>query len=108
MLVARLHAPRELVVHDEPMPEPGPGEVLVRVDAVGLCGSDTHWWETAGIGETLPGFLPPLQNSSKPISSADLPSCAAAFMPLLTLTTTGHFSPLAIRSITASASRWEI
>jgi len=52
VLVARLHAPRELVVHDEPMPEPGPGEVLVRVDAVGLCGSDTHWWETAGIGET--------------------------------------------------------
>ena len=27
---------------------PEPGEVLVRVDAVGLCGSDTHWWETGG------------------------------------------------------------
>ena len=24
----------------------------MRVDAVGLCGSDTHWWEAAGIGDT--------------------------------------------------------
>ena len=56
MLVARLHGPHELVVRDEPTTETAPGEVLVRVDAVGLCGSDTHWWETAGIGETA---LPP-------------------------------------------------
>lgn len=27
------------------MPDgPGPGEVLVRLTAVGLCGSDLHWW----------------------------------------------------------------
>jgi threonine dehydrogenase-like Zn-dependent dehydrogenase len=34
--------PNTLVVRDEPEPVPGPGEVLVRVDAVGICGSDMH------------------------------------------------------------------
>jgi len=52
LLVARLHAARDLALADEPIPVPRPGEVLVRVDAVGLCGSDTHWWETGGIGDT--------------------------------------------------------
>ena len=52
MLVARLLGAHELVVGDEPAPVPGPDDALVRVAAVGLCGSDTHWWETAGIGDT--------------------------------------------------------
>lgn len=30
---------------------PGAGESLVRVTAVGLCGSDLHWFEEAGIGD---------------------------------------------------------
>lgn len=30
---------------------PGPGEELVRITAVGLCGSDLHWYEDAGIGD---------------------------------------------------------
>lgn len=34
------------------MPTPGPGEVLLRVTAVGLCGSDLHWYEDAAIGDT--------------------------------------------------------
>src|SRR5262249_9122881 len=36
---------------DEPVPEPGPGETLVRVTAVGICGSDLHWWGEAEIGD---------------------------------------------------------
>lgn len=35
-------APNEVTLRDEPEPRPGPGEVLVRVDAVGICGSDMH------------------------------------------------------------------
>ncbi|MCS7025037.1 MAG: alcohol dehydrogenase catalytic domain-containing protein [Bryobacteraceae bacterium] len=31
-------------------PPPGPGEVLVRVKAVGICGSDMHWYNEGGIG----------------------------------------------------------
>jgi threonine dehydrogenase-like Zn-dependent dehydrogenase len=33
---------RQLVVADVPVPEPGPGEVLVRTLACGICGSDLH------------------------------------------------------------------
>jgi len=31
-------------------PDPGPGEVLVRLRAVGICGSDMHWYAEGGIG----------------------------------------------------------
>ena len=33
---------RRLTVADVPVPEPGPGEVLVRTLACGICGSDLH------------------------------------------------------------------
>jgi threonine dehydrogenase-like Zn-dependent dehydrogenase len=33
---------RTLIVTDLPIPEPGPGEVLVRTLACGICGSDLH------------------------------------------------------------------
>ncbi len=33
---------RQLIVADVPVPEPGPGEVLVRTLACGICGSDLH------------------------------------------------------------------
>jgi threonine dehydrogenase-like Zn-dependent dehydrogenase len=33
---------RRLVVADVPVPEPGPGEVLVKTLACGICGSDLH------------------------------------------------------------------
>ena len=29
---------------EEPAPDPGPGEALVAVEAVGICGSDMHAW----------------------------------------------------------------
>ncbi len=51
MKTVRLHGPKELQLHDEPVPEPGPGELLVRVTAVGICGSDLHWFGEAGIGD---------------------------------------------------------
>ena len=49
--VARLHGPGDVRVDREPVERPGPGEVLLRVTAVGLCGSDLHWYEEASIGE---------------------------------------------------------
>jgi L-iditol 2-dehydrogenase len=48
---ARLHAVGDLRVADEPEPEPGPGTSLVRVTAVGICGSDLHWWDEGAIGD---------------------------------------------------------
>ena len=49
--VARLHGTGDLRVTDEPVPVPAPGESLVRVTAVGICGSDLHWYAEAGIGD---------------------------------------------------------
>lgn len=43
-LTAVLHSARDLRLEQRPIPEPGPGEVLVRVLAVGICGSDLHYW----------------------------------------------------------------
>jgi len=49
--VARLHSVDDIRLHEEPIPTPGPDETLVRVKAVGLCGSDLHWFSEAGIGD---------------------------------------------------------
>jgi L-iditol 2-dehydrogenase len=48
---ARLHAVGDLRVADEPVPEVGPGMSLVQVTAVGICGSDLHWWDEGAIGD---------------------------------------------------------
>jgi len=48
---ARLHAVGDLRVADEPEPEADPGMSLVRVTAVGICGSDLHWWDEGAIGD---------------------------------------------------------
>jgi L-iditol 2-dehydrogenase len=55
MRVARLHGREDLRLHEEDKPRPGPGEVLVRVGAVGVCGSDIHWFAEGGIGEARVG-----------------------------------------------------
>jgi L-iditol 2-dehydrogenase len=49
----RLLGPKKVEVVEEPGPEPGPGESLVRVTTVGLCGSDLHWWAEGSIGDAL-------------------------------------------------------
>jgi L-iditol 2-dehydrogenase len=40
-------------VSDEPVPELEPGMSLVKVTAVGLCGSDLHWYTDGGIGDSV-------------------------------------------------------
>lgn len=54
-LPARMRAavqrePGELRLEELPMPRPGPGEILVRVRAAGICGSDLHFWKYAVYG----------------------------------------------------------
>jgi L-iditol 2-dehydrogenase len=49
----RLHGAGDLRLADEPAPVPGPGEALVRVTAVGICGSDLHWYDESAIGEAV-------------------------------------------------------
>ncbi len=52
MQAARLWGRRDLRIGDEEMPRPAAGEELVRVTAVGICGSDIHWFDEGGIGGT--------------------------------------------------------
>jgi L-iditol 2-dehydrogenase len=47
----RLHGVGDLRIADEPPPDPPAGHSLVRMTAVGLCGSDLHWYGEAGIGD---------------------------------------------------------
>jgi L-iditol 2-dehydrogenase len=52
MVVAELIAPREFQLTDWKPEEPGPGELQVRVEAVGVCGSDVHSYAEGAIGDT--------------------------------------------------------
>ncbi len=54
ILAARLHGPRDIRVERVPHPgKPGPGDVLLRVTATGICGSDLHPFADARIGDTV-------------------------------------------------------
>lgn len=53
MTAVRLYGPKDLRVDQAPHPgAPGPDEVLLRVTAVGICGSDLHTYQDARIGDT--------------------------------------------------------
>jgi L-iditol 2-dehydrogenase len=47
---AVLHGAADLRVQCLPMPEPGPRQVLVAMQLVGICGSDVHYYEHGSIG----------------------------------------------------------
>lgn len=55
MLAARLHGPKDIRTETIPAPsDPAPGEALIRVTAVGICGSDLHTWRDGHIGGAAP------------------------------------------------------
>lgn len=45
-----LRKPGDVVVEERPIPRAGPAEVVVRVSSVGVCGSDTHYYDHGRIG----------------------------------------------------------
>lgn len=51
MKTLRLHGINDLRIHDELIPKPDYDEALVRVTAVGICGSDIHWHTEGSTGE---------------------------------------------------------
>jgi threonine 3-dehydrogenase len=42
--LAKLAPEEGLTLAERPVPEPGPGEILVRVEAASICGTDLHIW----------------------------------------------------------------
>lgn len=83
MRVARLHGANDIRIHDEPMPTPGAAESLVRVTAVGICGSDLHWFGEASIGDAklncplVPGheFAGVIENPNQRVAVDPLIAC---------------------------------
>ena len=49
MLQVRVHGPGDVRVDDVPEPEPGPADVVVRVAACGICGSDLSYIRMGGV-----------------------------------------------------------
>jgi threonine dehydrogenase-like Zn-dependent dehydrogenase len=47
------HGPQDLRLEERAVRPPGPGEVLVRVRAAGICGSDLHFWKHAVYGSDV-------------------------------------------------------
>jgi L-iditol 2-dehydrogenase len=52
-----LDGPEQLRLVEKPVPEPGPAEVLVRIDAVAICGTDVEIL-TKGLPAWIEGGLP--------------------------------------------------
>jgi L-iditol 2-dehydrogenase len=69
MMALRLHGVGDVRVHDEPAREPGPGELMLRVTAVGLCGSDLHWFAEGAIGDAV--LERPLVLGHEPVAVVD-------------------------------------
>lgn len=45
-----IHAAKDLRIEERDIPSPGPGQVLVRIAAGGICGSDLHYYNHGGFG----------------------------------------------------------
>ncbi len=52
MLVAELISNRQFCLAERPLDPPGPGEIQVRVGAVGVCGSDLHSYTEGAVGDS--------------------------------------------------------
>ena len=50
MLGVVIHAPNDLRVEPVAATPPGPGDVVVQIQAGGICGSDLHYYQHGGFG----------------------------------------------------------
>jgi (R,R)-butanediol dehydrogenase/meso-butanediol dehydrogenase/diacetyl reductase len=58
MKAAVYHGAGDIEITDLPIPEPGPGDLLLRVSAVGICGTDAHEFESGPHMFPSGGFVP--------------------------------------------------
>jgi len=50
-LTAVLHCTDDIRLEQLPVPQPGSDQVLLKMDSVGICGSDVHYWTHGAIGD---------------------------------------------------------
>lgn len=53
MKAVKWFGPRDMRVVDVEKPRPKPHEALIRIESIGVCGSDLHYFEDGRIGETV-------------------------------------------------------
>jgi L-iditol 2-dehydrogenase len=53
MKAAVMVGPGEILIEERPVPKPKDDEVLVRIGAVGVCGSDAHYFKHGKIGRYI-------------------------------------------------------
>ena len=51
MLQCSIHGAEDLRIENVPCPQPGPDQVLVKMGAAGICGSDMHYFRDGQIGK---------------------------------------------------------
>ena len=88
MLQVRVHGPGDVRVDDIAEPRPGTSDVVVRVAACGLCGSDLSYIEMGGLagpggapmclGHEMAGVVDWVGRTSRPPGSATESSCNRA------------------------------
>jgi (R,R)-butanediol dehydrogenase/meso-butanediol dehydrogenase/diacetyl reductase len=66
MRAARWHGRRDVRVEEVPDPEPGPGEVLVRIELCGICGTDVEEFRHGPVAITTEPH--PLTGTSAPLA----------------------------------------
>ena len=52
-LTAILYKTGDIRLEQQDVPAPGPGQVQLRMDSVGICGSDVHYWTHGAIGDFI-------------------------------------------------------
>jgi L-iditol 2-dehydrogenase len=55
MKVAKYYGANDIRIEEMPIPEIGPGELLIRIKASGICGSDVMHWYREGRGPVVLG-----------------------------------------------------
>lgn len=52
-LTVTVHKAKDLRIDRTAVPEPKDNEVLIKMDSVGICGSDVHFWQDGEVGEHI-------------------------------------------------------
>ena len=52
-LTAILYKTGDIRLENKDVPKPDPNQVLLKMDSVGICGSDVHYWTHGAIGDFI-------------------------------------------------------
>ena len=51
MKACTIHGPKSLEIEDRPIPKPDTNDLIIRLGAGGICGSDLHYYHEGGVGD---------------------------------------------------------